>query len=518
MMSSKDPLKDLQIIEQIGEGSYGTVHKARMIKSGDIVAVKKVPVEADLESIVKEISIMRQCHHENIVKYYDTYSKDNELWIVMEYCGGGSVSDIIETCDTTLNEEQIASVCKEVLLGLKYLHEIKKIHRDIKAGNVLLTDNGHSKLADFGVSGQISDTMLKRKTVIGTPYWMAPEVIQETGYDFKIDIWSLGITILELAEGNPPLSDTHPMRAIFLIPSRPSPTFREPEKWSKTLKDFLALCLTKDPDKRPGAIELLEHEFIKKAKGTHQTLLELIDRTKALLLKKKSKKNNGGKGVSESSESDSDSESRTSDTESDSDSDSRTDSSDSTVNTRSDSDDDDDGDGNYGTVDIRSMKKKGGEDYKPAFLDMIQADTKEEDNTKESDKGEQKPIRSNFHDLGLEELKVLIDMLTIKMNKEIQVIKDKYDKQISPIRIIFDEKEKEEKEKERLEKERLEKERKEKEAKENLKKIQNTKLHSRRVIKKSQRIAANSQKSKPKYPSPKIKNKGKNKSKNKSKN
>eukprot|EP01156_Anaeramoeba_ignava_P001960 Anaeramoba_ignava/a217204_6345.p2 GENE.a217204_6345~~a217204_6345.p2 ORF type:complete len:252 (-),score=66.47 a217204_6345:1051-1806(-) len=220
-ISTVDPTNLFELMEELGKGSYGSVHKAMHRGTRAIYAIKMICIEAeeDIADIKTEINILKKCSHKNIVRYYGTYFKTDSLWIVMEYCGGGSVSDIIETCDTTLNEEQIASVCKEVLLGLKYLHEIKKIHRDIKAGNVLLTDNGHSKLADFGVSGQISDTMLKRKTVIGTPYWMAPEVIQETGYDFKIDIWSLGITILELAEGNPPLSDTHPMRVnkLFII-------------------------------------------------------------------------------------------------------------------------------------------------------------------------------------------------------------------------------------------------------------------------------------------------------------
>jgi serine/threonine protein kinase len=198
--------------------------------------------------------------------------------IIMEYCGSGSVADVMKITESLLNEEQISYVIKGTLLGLAYLHKERKIHRDVKAGNILLNEKGEIKLADFGVSGQISDNMAKRKTVTGTPFWMAPEVIQEVGYDFKADIWSLGITLIELAEGAPPYSDMHPMRAIFMIPSKPPPTLEDNDEveWSKEMKDFLAKCLTKDPDQRPTAEQLLQHAWIKRAPSI-ECLKELLE-------------------------------------------------------------------------------------------------------------------------------------------------------------------------------------------------------------------------------------------------
>jgi len=194
----------------------------------------------------------------------------------MEFCGAGSVSDLMRITDKTMNEEQIAVILKDALKGLIYLHSKRKIHRDIKAGNILLNNKGEGKLADFGVSGQLSDTMAKRQTVIGTPFWMAPEVIQEVGYDVKADLWSLGITAIEMAEGKPPYSNIHPMRAIFMIPSRPPPKLTEPDKWSKEFNDFVVHCLTKNPEQRPPATDLLKHAFIAKAK-TSTILVGLID-------------------------------------------------------------------------------------------------------------------------------------------------------------------------------------------------------------------------------------------------
>ncbi|GBP38165.1 hypothetical protein EVAR_80451_1 [Eumeta japonica] len=184
----------------------------------------------------------------------------------MEYCGAGSVSDIIRLRKKTLTEDEIATVLCDTLKGLEYLHRRRKIHRDIKAGNILLNTEGHAKLADFGVAGQLTDTMAKRNTVIGTPFWMAPEVIQEIGYDCVADIWSLGITALEMAEGKPPYGDIHPMRAIFMIPTKPPPSFREPDKWSPEFIDFVSQCLVKNPEERATADYLLQHEFIGNAK------------------------------------------------------------------------------------------------------------------------------------------------------------------------------------------------------------------------------------------------------------
>lgn len=184
----------------------------------------------------------------------------------MEYCGAGSVSDIMRLRKKTMSEGEIATILSDTLKGLEYLHLRLKIHRDIKAGNILLNSEGHAKLADFGVAGQLTDTMSKRNTVIGTPFWMAPEVIEEIGYDCVADIWSLGITALEMAEGKPPYGDIHPMRAIFMIPQKPPPSFRDPDRWSTEFIDFVSLCLVKNPEERATAGDLLQHVFISERK------------------------------------------------------------------------------------------------------------------------------------------------------------------------------------------------------------------------------------------------------------
>ncbi|KAM4582047.1 serine/threonine-protein kinase 4-like [Fundulus diaphanus] len=263
---TKQPEEVLDVLEKLGEGSYGCVFKANHKETGEIVAIKQVPVESDLQEIIKEISIMQQCNSPHVVRYYGSYFKNSDLWIVMEYCGGGSVSDIIRIRNKTLTEEEIATVIHSTLKGLEYLHFMRKIHRDIKAGNILLNTEGQAKLADFGVAGQLTDTMAKRNTVIGTPFWMAPEVIQEIGYNCVADIWSLGITAIEMAEGKPPYADIHPMRAIFMIPTNPPPTFRNPDQWSPDFVDFVKKCLVKNPENRATATQLLLHPFIKSAK------------------------------------------------------------------------------------------------------------------------------------------------------------------------------------------------------------------------------------------------------------
>ncbi|XP_071541229.1 serine/threonine-protein kinase 3 isoform X4 [Panulirus ornatus] len=261
----RQPEEVFDIICKLGEGSYGSVYKALHKESGQVLAIKQVPIDTDLQEIIKEISIMQQCDSHHVVKYYGSYFKDSDLWIVMEYCGAGSVSDIMRLRKKTLTEEEIATVVLDTLRGLEYLHLRRKIHRDIKAGNILLNTQGHAKLADFGVAGQLSDTMAKRNTVIGTPFWMAPEVIQEIGYDCVADIWSLGITALEMAEGKPPYGDIHPMRAIFMIPTKPPPSFREPDQWQPEFIDFVSRCLVKNPEERATASELLQHQFIRGA-------------------------------------------------------------------------------------------------------------------------------------------------------------------------------------------------------------------------------------------------------------
>eukprot|EP00049_Salpingoeca_infusionum_P004908 m.85523 g.85523 ORF g.85523 m.85523 type:complete len:452 (+) comp12781_c0_seq3:455-1810(+) len=279
----KEPEEVFDLLEKLGEGSYGSVHKALRKDTGHTLAVKIVAVDTDLQEIIKEISIMQQCNSDQIVKYFGSYFKSKDLWIVMEYCGGGSVADIMRLRKKPLGEKALQPILKDSLQGLSYLHSLRKIHRDIKAGNILLSDDGQAKLADFGVAGQLSDSLAKRNTVIGTPYWMAPEIIQEIGHDMMADIWSLGITTIEMVEGKPPHANIHPMRAIFMIPTNPPPQLREPDQHSKPLASFLSKCLVKDPSKRQSAAVLLTHPFITAAQPAEKVVKPLIDETKHII-------------------------------------------------------------------------------------------------------------------------------------------------------------------------------------------------------------------------------------------
>eukprot|EP00299_Pterocystis_sp_00344_P013623 c6697_g1_i1.p1 GENE.c6697_g1_i1~~c6697_g1_i1.p1 ORF type:complete len:781 (-),score=148.17 c6697_g1_i1:171-2513(-) len=271
----QDPNAVFDVLEKVGEGSYGSVYKCLRKADSLICAVKMVPVD-DFKQLEKEINILKQCRSEWIVAYFGCYHKETDIWIVMEYCGIGSVSDLMHVWNLRLTERQIARVCFGVLKGLDYLHSQKKIHRDIKAGNVLLTSDGHVKLADFGVSATLEHTWSKRNTVTGTPYWMAPEVIEQENYNETADIWSLGITAIEMAEGQPPYHDCHPMRAIFLIPQRSPPTLREGGGWSAEFRDFVTKCLMKAPSSRPSAAKLLQHPFITTYGNSNAVLEELL--------------------------------------------------------------------------------------------------------------------------------------------------------------------------------------------------------------------------------------------------
>jgi len=272
-------------IGKIGEGSYGSVYKAIHKRTSEIVSIKVVPIEDDYNDIIKEINFMKSIVCPQVVRFFGSFVKEDiELWIVMEYCAAGSVSDIMHLRKKTLTEEQIAVIIKSTLQGLAYMHSHMKIHRDIKAGNILLNAKGEAKLADFGVSGQLSDSTAKRNTVIGTPYWMAPEVIQENGYGVSADIWSLGITCIEMAQGHPPYNNIHPMRAIFVIPSRPPPKLEQPDKFSEDFNNFIALCLVKKPEERMTATDLLETPFMKKAQ-TEVILEEMVNEAIDLISK-----------------------------------------------------------------------------------------------------------------------------------------------------------------------------------------------------------------------------------------
>ncbi|XP_017202406.2 TRAF2 and NCK-interacting protein kinase isoform X2 [Oryctolagus cuniculus] len=292
----RDPAGIFELVELVGNGTYGQVYKGRHVKTGQLAAIKVMDVTGDEEEEIKqEINMLKKySHHRNIATYYGAFIKknppgmDDQLWLVMEFCGAGSVTDLIKnTKGNTLKEEWIAYICREILRGLSHLHQHKVIHRDIKGQNVLLTENAEVKLVDFGVSAQLDRTVGRRNTFIGTPYWMAPEVIAcdenpDATYDFKSDLWSLGITAIEMAEGAPPLCDMHPMRALFLIPRNPAPRLKS-KKWSKKFQSFIESCLVKNHSQRPATEQLMKHPFIREQPNERQVRIQLkdhIDRTK----------------------------------------------------------------------------------------------------------------------------------------------------------------------------------------------------------------------------------------------
>ncbi|KCV71303.1 STE/STE20/MST protein kinase [Fonticula alba] len=264
----------------LGAGTFGKVLKAQHRDNGSISAIKIVPLDhSDKTSqteILREVELMRGLRCNQIVQLLGTYLLPLQLWIVLEYCPGGSIADYPRFCNRTLQERQIASICRDSLAGLVYMHNQRLIHRDVKAGNILLGMDASAKLADFGVASRLSSQTMHRRTLTGTPYWMAPEVVQENDYDERVDVWSLGITCIEMADGRPPFSEFRPMLAMMMIPSKPPPTVSQPERFSPLFLDFISRCLVKDPAHRPSSKDLLSHPFLSTGVSLEPVLTEMI--------------------------------------------------------------------------------------------------------------------------------------------------------------------------------------------------------------------------------------------------
>uniref|UniRef100_A0A8C8DPD2 non-specific serine/threonine protein kinase n=1 Tax=Oryzias sinensis TaxID=183150 RepID=A0A8C8DPD2_9TELE len=282
-----NPEEIWEIIGELGDGAFGKVFKAQNKQNGTLAAAKVIDTksEDELEDYMVEIDILASCDHPHIVKLLDAFYFEAKLWILIEFCAGGAVDAIMLELERPLTEPQIRVVCKQTLEALVYLHERKIIHRDLKAGNILLSLDGEVKLADFGVSAKNTKTLQRRVSFIGTPYWMAPEVVmcetsKDRPYDYKADIWSLGVTLIEMAQVEPPNHEMNPMRVLLKIAKSEPPTLMQPSRWSPEFSDFLRKALDKNVDNRWSPLQLLQHPFVTSVSDS-RPLLELIAEAKA---------------------------------------------------------------------------------------------------------------------------------------------------------------------------------------------------------------------------------------------
>ncbi|CAJ1067269.1 STE20-like serine/threonine-protein kinase isoform X3 [Xyrichtys novacula] len=282
-----NPEEIWDIIGELGDGAFGKVFKAQNKQNGTLAAAKVIDTktEDELEDYMVEIDILASCNHHHIVKLLDAFYFEGKLWILIEFCAGGAVDAIMLELERPLTEPQIRVVCRQTLEALCYLHENKVIHRDLKAGNILLSLDGEVKLADFGVSAKNTKTLQRRDSFIGTPYWMAPEVVmcetsKDRPYDYKADIWSLGVTLIELAQIEPPNHEMNPMRVLLKIAKSEPPTLMHPSRWSPEFNDFLRKALDKNVDNRWGSVQLLQHPFVSSVADC-KPLRELIAEAKA---------------------------------------------------------------------------------------------------------------------------------------------------------------------------------------------------------------------------------------------
>lgn len=282
VVNNNDPSSLFRIISKAGQGASGEVYLAESLIPGEKrrkVAIKQMDLAAQpsKELLINEILVMKDSKHENIVNYLDSYLRGtNDLLVIMEYMEGGSLTEVIDNNECKVSERQISTICRETLKGLQFLHKKHIIHRDIKSDNVLLSAEGHVKITDFGFCAKLTSQRSKRATMVGTPYWMAPEVVKQKEYDEKVDVWSLGIMTIEMIEGEPPYLNEEPLKALFLIATNGTPKLKKPELLSNSIKKFLSICLCVDVQYRASTDELLQHSFIQYKSGDLSELAPLL--------------------------------------------------------------------------------------------------------------------------------------------------------------------------------------------------------------------------------------------------